>query len=83
MTVKAAISLDKELMDKVESLAAAMQVTRGTVFTLAIKEFLERHDDAGMVALLNAVYADGADAQDAALLDQHRRRHATRMAGEW
>ena len=80
MTVKTAISLDKELLDKVESLASEMQVSRGTVFILAIKEFLERHDDAGVVASLNAVYGGTPDAQDAELLDLHRRRHATLQA---
>ena len=83
MTVKKAISLDKELLDKVESLASAMQVSRGTVFTLAINEYLERHDDAGVVAALNAVYADVPDTQDTELLDRHRQSHAARMEGEW
>lgn len=83
MTLKKAISLDKELLDKVESLASAMRVSRGTLFTLAIKEYLERHDDAGMVAALNAVYGDAPDTQDTELLDRHRRSHAARMQGEW
>ena len=83
MTVKTAISLDKELLDKVESLASALQVSRGVVFTLAIKEFLARHNDAGMLESLNAVYGDDIDAQDAELLDRHRRRLAIRMEGQW
>ncbi len=83
MTGKAAISLDRELLNKVESLASALQISSGMVFTLAINEFLERHDDAGVLASLDVIYGDGQDKQDATLLASHRRRQAERLDGQW
>ncbi|MGB5156182.1 hypothetical protein [Desulfobacterium sp. N47] len=56
--VKTAISLDKELLLKVNRLANDLHVSRSKVFTLAVQSYLKIQENKTLLAQLNEAYED-------------------------
>ena len=56
--VKAAISLDEELLVKVNRLANDLHVSRSKVFTLAVQDYLKKRENQSLLAQLNEAYED-------------------------
>lgn len=56
--VKTAISLDESLFNQVKQLANDMHVSRSKLFTLAVKDFLNKQENQKILAQLNAAYSD-------------------------
>ncbi len=85
MTVmKTAISIPKHLFDKVEKLAAEMQVPRSQVFALAAEEFVQRSENLNILRELNKAYGDAErDNEGERLLKGMRRRRAGLLEGQW
>ena len=87
MTVKTAISLDDALMERVDALARASGLSRSRLFSLAMRGYLEQHENQMMLETLNEVYGELSAEQDAeqeeALRTQRRSRHRQLVEGEW
>lgn len=64
--MKTAISLPNALFESAEALAHRLGVTRSELFATAVAAFIAHHDRTRLTARLNAVYAEAADAEDAA-----------------
>ena len=56
--VKTAISVDKPLFDEVDALAQEMEVSRSYLFTLAVREFVQRHKSQKVLEAINAAHDD-------------------------
>ncbi|MDO9585923.1 MAG: ribbon-helix-helix domain-containing protein, partial [Syntrophales bacterium] len=56
--VKTAISLDEELLIKVNRLANDLHVSRSKVFTLAVQDYLKIQENQSLLAQLNEAYED-------------------------
>ena len=56
--VKTAISLNKTLLEKVDSVAQEMEMPRSHLFVLAVEEFLQRHENRRLLEAINKVYSD-------------------------
>lgn len=82
-TIKTAISIEKDLFDRVNELAEELQMPRSQVFVLAVQEFLDRHQNRAMLETLDDVYADGLDQSEEAYREAVRRRHRRLVEGEW
>ena len=61
--IKTAISMEKPLFEEMESLAEELDVSRSHVFTLAAREFIQRHKNQRLLDALNAAYDDLPDLQ--------------------
>jgi metal-responsive CopG/Arc/MetJ family transcriptional regulator len=57
-TVKTAISLNKTLLEQVDSLAQEMDMPRSHLFVLAVEEFLQRHQNKQLMKAINKVYSE-------------------------
>lgn len=62
--VKTAISLEETLFNKVKQLASEMHVSRSKLFTLAVKDFLQKQENKKMLAQLNAAYSDSPSEEE-------------------
>jgi len=82
-TVKTAISLQKTLFEKAEELAREMQVPRSRLFTLALEDFLRRHESKQLLEDINAAYDDAPDPTEQTLRHRMRRQHRQVVEGEW
>jgi metal-responsive CopG/Arc/MetJ family transcriptional regulator len=56
--VKTAISLDEELLIKVDRLSSDLHVSRSKVFTLAVQDYLKKQENQSLLAQLNEAYDD-------------------------
>ena len=67
-SIKTAVSIQEPLFHEAEALAHEMNISRSRLFTLALEEFVHRQETRKLVESINAVYADGLDEEDQALL---------------
>ncbi|MCC6604009.1 MAG: CopG family transcriptional regulator [Anaerolineae bacterium] len=57
-TVKTAISLEKPLLEQIDSLAQEMGIPRSRLFVIAMESFLEQHQNKQLVEAINQVYTE-------------------------
>ncbi len=73
--VKTAISLDEELLIKVNSLAENLRVSRSKVFTLAVQDYLRKLENQTLLAQLNEAYEDFPNEEESRVLKSIRVKH--------
>ena len=81
--IKTAVSLDKTLYERVDTLANKMKVSRSRLFTMALQDFLRRHDNEQLLQEINNAYQDEPDAASQTLRFGMRRIHRKMVEGEW
>ena len=62
--VKTAISLEENLFNEVNKLAAELHVSRSKLFTLAVKDYLKKQESKKILAQLNAAYGDSSSKEE-------------------
>ena len=80
--VKTAISLDEKLFDKVNKLANELHVSRSRLFTLAVKDYLQKQENQTLLAQLNDAYADHPDEEERKLSSSMKSKHGKIMEQE-
>ena len=70
--VKTAISLQQSLFDRVDALAHELTISRSRLFTMAVEEFIQRHENQKLLEALNAAYDDSPDSEEQVLLHEMR-----------
>jgi metal-responsive CopG/Arc/MetJ family transcriptional regulator len=82
-TVETAISIQESLFEQVNDLAEKLQIPRSQLFTLAVEEFIERHENRSIIQALNEVYGDEADPDEQALQEGMRRKQKQLVERQW
>ncbi len=82
MTVKTSITLNRSLVEKVESLARELNISQNQLLSIAIQEFIERRETKRMVAAINEVYADSPNEEDRAIQREIQEDHRKLMRDE-
>lgn len=82
--IKTAISLQKSLFDQVDTVAREMNISRSSLFALAIEEFLYRYQNQELLEKINAAYDnDTIDPAEQTRLHRMRRHQRHLVEGEW
>lgn len=81
--VKTAISLQKTLYERMDALAREMKVSRSHLLSLALEDFLRRHQNRQLQEQINAAYADVPDASEEETRRHMRATHRRIVDGEW
>ena len=81
-TIETALSIEESLFERAEALAGELEIPRSRVFSIALEQFLSRHDTKKLLSQLNAVYSD------AVVLDEdeeavRRTKHREVVEGTW
>lgn len=74
-SVKTAISMDAELIGRLDAAARELGVPRSRLLAQAASAFLERRDNARLLELLNAAHAEPPTAEEAAVRSAQRAVH--------
>lgn len=74
--VKTAISIDEELLIKVNRLSSDLHVSRSKFFSLAVQDYLKKQENQLLLAQLNAAYNDFASEKESAVLEFMRVKHS-------
>lgn len=80
--VKTAISLDEKLFDKVNKLANELHVSRSRLFTLAVKDYLQKQENQTLLTQLNDAYADHPDKEERTISASMKAKHGKIMEQE-
>lgn len=80
--VKTAISLDEKLFDKVNKLANELHVSRSRLFTLAVKDYLQKQENQILLAQLNDAYGDHPDKEERKISASMKSKHGKIMEQE-
>jgi len=81
--IKTAISIEKPLFDEVENLAEELQISRSRIFTLAARDFIQRHKSRKLLAAINAAYPDSSDAAEERLRYGMKNRQFQLVKDQW
>ena len=73
--VKTAISLDEELLIKVDRLSSDLHVSRSKVFTLAVQDYLKKQENQSLLAQLNEAYEDFPGEKEREISESMRIKH--------
>ena len=79
--IKTAISIDETLFSNAERLAAELELSRSSLYALALKELLERRESQLLLDELNAAYGTPIDQEAEEALGAMRERRK-RLAAE-
>ena len=82
-SVKTANSVQESLFDQVEALASELQISRSRLFSLAIEEYLERHQSRKLLQEINAAYDDMPDQEEQEVLQRMRRKQRQLANEQW
>jgi metal-responsive CopG/Arc/MetJ family transcriptional regulator len=82
-TVKTAVSVQESLFRKVDALANELQISRSRLFSLAIEEYLERHQSQRLLREINAAYDDMPDQEEQEVLQRMRRKQRQLASKQW
>lgn len=82
-TTKTAISLDEELFEQAEAVAAELSIPRSRLFALALGEFLERHRNRKLLVSLDRAHGEEPSATEADQVRARRRSHRRQVEGTW
>ena len=82
-SVKTAISIQKSLFEKVDNLAREMNVPRSRIFTMAVEEYLQRHQNRRLLAEINRAYEDEPSQAEREYLERMRRQQKKAVKEEW
>ncbi|MDZ7666995.1 MAG: CopG family transcriptional regulator [Desulfotignum sp.] len=58
--VKTAISIEKPVFEQMDILAKTLNVSRSRLFTLAAREFIQRHNNIELLKQINDAYEDAS-----------------------
>ncbi len=82
-TVKTAISIQKNLFEKIELLSQKLNVSRSSLFAMALEDFLQRYQNKELLEEINKAYNGDADLAEQDRLSRIRKYHRKIVEGEW
>jgi hypothetical protein len=82
-TVKTALSIREALFQQANKLADEMNISRSRLFSMALEEYLLRHENHRLLNQLNHALPEQADDIETERMDRMRRIHRSRVEGEW
>jgi metal-responsive CopG/Arc/MetJ family transcriptional regulator len=81
--IKTAISVQKSLFEKADSLARQMKVPRSRLFVMALEEYLQRQQNRELLEKFNTAYADEPDPAEQTYMNKTRKYQRKMVEGEW
>lgn len=81
--VKTAISLDSELLERVDALAEELDLPRSRVLAQAAEDFLRRRESQRFLGRLDAVYGAESKSEPEESRSHRRARHRQIVEGTW
>jgi metal-responsive CopG/Arc/MetJ family transcriptional regulator len=80
---KTAISIEEPLFDEIEALAEELDISRSYLFTLAAREFVQRHKSKKLLDAINAAYSSTPDLSEKRLRVQMKSKQRRLMKDQW
>ena len=79
---KTAISLESQLLDRIDELARELEVSRSRLLALAAQDFLHKLENTRVLAQIELACADGPTEEERNVAQAMRARHRRRIERE-
>jgi metal-responsive CopG/Arc/MetJ family transcriptional regulator len=79
--VKTAISIEKPIFEQMDILAKNLDISRSRLFTMAAREFIERHNNNEILKLINEAYADLSETEP--IVTKMHAKHHIMIKDQW
>jgi len=79
--VKTAISIEKPIFEQMDVLAKNLKVSRSRLFTMAAREFIQRHNNIELLKLINEAYGDLSESES--MVTMMRSNHYKMVKDQW
>lgn len=81
--VKTAISIEKPLYDQAEALAKKKNISRSRLYSLALEEYIQKHQNHALLEKINVACEDIPDSDETSLNRIRHQYHRRFLEGEW
>jgi metal-responsive CopG/Arc/MetJ family transcriptional regulator len=82
-TIKTAISIKKTLFDQADALARKLNISRSSLFGMALENFIQKYQNQILLDEINQAYSDQPEAAEQELLAKMRRKQRKILENEW
>jgi metal-responsive CopG/Arc/MetJ family transcriptional regulator len=83
MKIKTAVSLPQSVFTQTEGIAKEMKISRSTLVTRALQEFIHRYQNQQLLSALNTAYEEPLDESESMLMTQMQKSHRQIIEQEW
>ena len=77
------ISIDDSLFNETKAVADELKISQSQIFTVALRDFLDQHENQRLLEKINEAYSDAPDPEEHELLQRIRNSHRRLVEGEW
>ncbi len=81
--IKTAVSLDKTLFSQINQMAQVLNISRSRLFSLAAKEFIQKHQNQKLLDAINSAYDDMPDPEEQKIYTKMRNKHKRMVKNQW
>ena len=81
--IKTAISIDKNLFDKINKLSDEIKLSRSQIFSQAVRYFVEKKNNLELVRKINQAYSDILDQDEIKLLEKSKIKYKEILKEKW
>lgn len=81
--VEIVLTLDSDLLERIDALAEELGLSRNRVLAQATEEFLHHQGSRRLLARLDEVYGEESSVDDEAVRERRRARHRRTVEGTW
>ena len=82
-TIKTAISIDKSLYRRVETLAKKLSLSRSQVFSQAVEYLIDRDENLELVRKINLALENGGDNRESEVARRAGKKFSGIVKGSW
>ena len=81
VNIKTGVSIREDLAGEADALARRLHVSRSQLYSMALDEFIRKHENRALLERLNASYGEGLDPEEDELL-RNAKRYSRRLLQE-
>jgi len=81
-SVKTAISMQVELFQEVNSLAADLHVSRSKLFVMAVQDFIKKNESQKLLSQINKAFSDDPDSEEIGVHNKMRKKQVKNLEME-
>ncbi len=82
-TIKTAISIDKNLYNKVIELSSKLSIPKSRIFSQAVEYLIEKNENIELIKEINKGYPELLDENEKLLISKVKSKHSGLVKGSW
>ncbi len=81
--IKTAISIEEPLFEEIDALATELEVSRSSLFTMAVREFIKKRKNQKLLEAINNAYDDSSDFAEKSIREKMKAKHLRSVKDQW